>query len=559
MLIQTRCPAQEKFENQAVNQKAPSNETVYPSLEITYNQEPSEYCVFTVLTRIGYSVLNIFAPNGEALFYRKIEAACYDFKLLTNGNLSYYDNSRRGFVILDSFYREVDFVKIIGSYQTDFHEIRAGRDGGYFLLGSYRRELDMSQLVEGGYERAQITDMIIQKIDANKNIEFEWNCADHYNVVDSHTRLTAHIIDYVHFNSIETDTDSTIIVSSRNLNELTRIDLATGNIIWRLGGKNNQFIMRNFDREFSGQHSICKKTDSTYTIYDNGIHSDSLYSIGVEFSLDEDSLIAEQIHTFRHEPDVFAYIIGNLQNMDNGNTLVNWGVAGDGGPGGFFTEYNEEYEVVQKGSFLNCEAPTYRVKKYRWNTPHFSIETDHLDFSPTAYRDSSVISILVTNHSAEYLILNDFQSRRNVFSVQQGEITIGPGKTSILDVVFKPDSNEPYHDTLTFISRGEDEGFATQLSCSGSGYGYTDIQSTNPELLKIFPLPFANELHYDSPVDPAGITIRDIGGRVVYSAGGLVNTGIIQTGNVPGGIYIVSFYMEDGSVFHRKVFKHSSH
>jgi len=555
MLIRTGCPAQEMVGN-----KAALNATVFPSLKITYNQEPSEYCVFTVLSNRDYSVLNIFAPNGEALFYRKIDANCYDFKLLSNGFLSYFDDSRRGHVILDSLYQEVDFIKVINSYQSDFHEIRADGDGGYFLIGSYRRELDMSKLVEGGYSKAQITEMVIQRIDADKNVVFEWNTADHYNVVDSYVRLTAHVIDYVHFNSIEIDTDTSIIVSSRNLSELTRIDLNTGTIIWRLGGKNNQFTLRNFDRHFTGQHTIRKKTDSTYTLYDNGIYTEPRYSMGVEFRIDEDSMIAEQLRTCRHEPDVFAFIVGNLQNLDNGNTLVFWGATGtnEDDIGGFFSEYNDEHTLIQKGSFLNCEVATYRVQKFRWRNPYFSLEPSHIDLTATAIGDSSVFSVLVTNHSPEYLVLNDFKSRRNVFRIQQDEIQIGPGKTSIVDVVFKPAFNEVYHDTLTLLSRGEDEGFATQLSCSGTGYGYTGMQNSSPEMPKLFPLPFTNVLHYDSPFDLAGITIRDLEGRVIFSRKRLNYRGSVQTGNIPAGIYIVSFYMRDGSASHRKVFKNPS-
>lgn len=556
--------AQNNIGIQAVRKQSDVNETVFPYMKITYNQEPSEYCVFTVLKRLEYSVLNIFAPNGEALFYRKIDANCYDFKILSNGYLSYFDNSRGGYVLLDSLYHEFDFIKVLNDYQPDFHEIKADIDGGYFLLGnSYDRELDMSKLVEGGLSKVQIIDMIIQKIDADKNVVFEWNTADHYDILDSYIDLTGgYFIDYVHLNSIEMDTDSSIIVCSRNLSELTRIDLNTGNIIWRLGGKNNQFDLRNFDRDFSGQHSISKKTDSTYTIYDNGVFVDPKYSMGVEFSIDEDSMIAEQLRTFRHEPDIFANIVGNLQNMDNGNTLVYWGPTNSTGDGmdGFFSEYNNEHTLIQKGSFLNSEGPpTYRVKKYRWSTPHFSIEPGHLDFSSTAFGDSSVISIQLTNHSKENLLLNDFKSRQNIFRIQQDEITIAPGETSVLNVVFKPDNNEAYHDTLTLISRGEDEGIAAQFSCSGTGYGYTGVKYTYPEVLKLYPLPFSNELHFDSPVDPAKIIIRDTAGRVVYSGNDVMNRGIIQTGNIPGGLYIVSFYMLDGSAYHQKVFKHSGH
>ena len=53
--------------------------------------------------------------------------------------------------------------------------------------------------------------------------------------------LAATIIDYCHTNAIEQDNDGNILISSRNMDEITKINRITGQIIWRLGGKNNQF------------------------------------------------------------------------------------------------------------------------------------------------------------------------------------------------------------------------------------------------------------------------------------------------------------------------------
>lgn len=389
MLIHTWCPAQEKVDAQATKQQAALNETVLPGLEITYSTEPSEYCLFTVLTKEGYDILNIFAPNGEHLFYRKIFARLDDFKILSNGYLSHFDNSRKGYIFLDSLYQEIDSIKMLNDYKIDWHAMRVDKDGGYFMTGSYYRDLDMDELVEGGYSDARVREMIIQKVDADNNVVFEWNTADHFNVTDTYNELTNNIIDYVHFNSIEIDTDSSSIISCRNMSELSRIDLNTGNIIWRLGGKNNQFILRNFDREFSGQHTLRKKTDSTYTIYDNGNFVDSAYSMGVEFRIDEDSMIAEQLHIFRHEPDVFAPHLGNVQNMDNGNTLVYWGFTNKEELGGFYSEYNEAHVLVQKGSFINSDIPVYHAKKFKWNSPLLSTDAKlnhrNAEAFPTSY------------------------------------------------------------------------------------------------------------------------------------------------------------------------------
>ncbi|GIT32243.1 MAG: hypothetical protein Ct9H300mP2_3220 [Candidatus Neomarinimicrobiota bacterium] len=48
--------------------------------------------------------------------------------------------------------------------------------------------------------------------------------------------LTAQVIDYVHANAIELDNDGNILLSCRHMDEITKINHQTGEIIWRLGG-----------------------------------------------------------------------------------------------------------------------------------------------------------------------------------------------------------------------------------------------------------------------------------------------------------------------------------
>ena len=324
----------------------------------TYGQNTSPYCLFTALSQAAQTTLYIFAPNGEPLFYKMVDTLCYDFKVQPNGYFSYFQADIGGFVIMDSLFNVVDTIRA-KNFPADFHEFRMNPDGSCFLFGLDRRIIDMSVLVDGGEKYATVIGMVVEKLDSMKNLVFEWNSFDHFNITDSYDNLMYSFIDYVHFNSLEQDTDSSIIVSSRKMNELTRINLNTGDIIWRLGGKNNQFVLRNFDRAFSGQHSIRKRNDSVYTIYDNGLELNPMYSMGVEFFLDQDSLVASALREFRHDPEIYAPIMGNVQNLPNGNTLVNWG-------GNSFTEYNPQSEVVHEGEFLNCEIPAYTVYKYAW-------------------------------------------------------------------------------------------------------------------------------------------------------------------------------------------------
>jgi len=53
---------------------------------------------------------------------------------------------------------------------------------------------------------------------------FQWRSWDHFQITDAtHENLLASNIDYVHGNAIEIDTDSNIIISSRHMDEITKL------------------------------------------------------------------------------------------------------------------------------------------------------------------------------------------------------------------------------------------------------------------------------------------------------------------------------------------------
>ena len=128
----------------------------------------------------------------------------------------------------------------------DYHEFKLLENGHAILLAKTYRTVDLSQIIEGGSPSAQIEDYIIQEIDQNKNIVFEWNSADYFELADApHIDLTSQFIKYVHTNAVEIDTDGHFLLSSRHMDEITKIDRQTGDIIWRIGGINKEFTFLN--------------------------------------------------------------------------------------------------------------------------------------------------------------------------------------------------------------------------------------------------------------------------------------------------------------------------
>lgn len=184
----------------------------------------------------------------------------------------------------------------------------------------------MSQIVPGGDSAASVIGLVIQEIDAQKRSVFTWRGWDHFQITDAtHENLTAATIDYVHGNAIEPDFDGNLLVSSRHMDEITKIDRSTGEIIWRMGGKNNQFTFANDSLGFSHQHAIRRLPNGNISLYDNGNFHNTPFSRAVEYQLDEQTKKATLVWEYRNNPATYGMAMGYVQRLDNGNTLIGWG------------------------------------------------------------------------------------------------------------------------------------------------------------------------------------------------------------------------------------------
>jgi hypothetical protein len=211
---------------------------------------------------------------------------------------------------------------------------------------------------------------VIQQIDANKNVIFQWRSWDHFLIIDAtHENLLDDTIDYVHGNSIEVDTDNNIIISSRHMDEITKISTTTGNIIWRLGGKNNQFTFINDTIGFSHQHDARRISNGNLTLYDNGNFHVPPRSRAIEYQLNETSnpKTATLVWQYRRTPAVYAFAMGNVQRLSNGNTLIGWGSSYIAA-----TEVNPAGQIMYE-MYLPFTMSTYRAFRYEW-TPLAGVE-----------------------------------------------------------------------------------------------------------------------------------------------------------------------------------------
>jgi len=350
--------------------------TDFPEISILNSFNPSSGYLFLsnfALTNASIPYYLMILNNaGSPVYYKKLDTAAYDFKKQPNGNLTYYYSKAQKFYEMNTNYQIIDSFSCGNGYPTDLHELRVYPNGNAFLMSYDPQRIDMSDFISNGDSNAIVIGLIIQELDADKNVIFQWRSWDHFNITDAtHEDLTTHTIDYAHGNSIDLSNDGNILISSRHMDEITKINRNTGSIMWRMGGKHNQFTFTNDQVPFSHQHALRQLPNGNITLFDNGnfrtrtdtIHLDrsAPYSRALEYSLDEVNHTATLVWDFVDEPPVYGFAMGYTERLPNGNTIVSWGAANP-----TVTEVNSARQKVFELTLPPGQV-SYRVFKDSWD------------------------------------------------------------------------------------------------------------------------------------------------------------------------------------------------
>ena len=209
--------------------------------------------------------------------------------------------------------------------QPRFHDLVSEPDGGYWTLCDETRTMDLR--ASGGVANAKVTGQAIQHVSRTGELLFSWSPFDHFLItdVDSATRAGPSV-NWTHGNSLDIDSDGNILVSFRNLSEITKIDSRTGAVLWRLGGLRNQFALGNGIRIFAGQHSVRALGGGQLMLLDNV--GDSLESRAERWEINAQTGTAQLIEVHGAVPRVRTLIGGSVQAVSSDRTLVSFGTEG---------------------------------------------------------------------------------------------------------------------------------------------------------------------------------------------------------------------------------------
>ncbi len=313
--------------------------------------------------------LLILDGQGNLVYYQSMASVFngYDFKMLPNGDLSYFSQKDSTFYEMNSHYQVVRKIQAGNGYTTDLHDLLMLPNGNVILMAYDAESIDMSKVVSGGNSQATVTGLIVQELDPANNVIFQWRSWDYIPITDSNASLTDPAVDYIHGNGLALDTDGNLLLSSRNLSEITKINLQTGAVIWRLGGKGNQFQFVN-DEPFAYQHNIGVLPNGDITIMDNhGTEQAPTPSRGIEYKVDTANKTVTKVWQFQDNPPIFATYMGDTQRMANGNTFLDWGAPFTGTGYQFvnITEVDSNNNIIFQLAF-DQPYVSYRAFRAQW-------------------------------------------------------------------------------------------------------------------------------------------------------------------------------------------------
>jgi len=508
--------------------------------------------------------LAIIDHFGNPMFYNEIPGGVLNFKPQPDGQFSFYQIRDKRFYVMNELYQVTDTFEIHGGFITDFHEFHLFRNGNSILMAADPRQIDMSQVIEGGNPVATVLGLVFQELDADRNLLFQWSSWDHFDILDCDTNLvdlTGQIIDQVHGNSITIDFDGNFLLSSRHLSEITKINRVSGEIIWRLGGKNNEFVFINDPLRFSGQHSAIRMLYGYLGLFDNGFKRTPQYSRGIKYKINELEKTVSLVDEFRLSPDVYSPVMGNLELMPNIHLLIGWGRNSSGA---FLTEYDHNGTVCTTISLPETAIDgSYRISSLKQIQSFITTNKETLDFGLVEMGDSSILVVELMNQGTGPATLFAFSDKSDQFTLLDPlPIQISEGGVKELSLMFKPTENQlnfvPAYLNFKLDSMFKEEHLvACRLMLQGTSQATSSTgKYQTGRGLNIFPNPFHDLISIENTEDVISVIIWSMTGVKIFQMQN-DNQGhlILDQNHLNPGIYIIELLYRDGTREFVKVVK----
>ncbi|MEY3385871.1 MAG: hypothetical protein RIR53_682 [Bacteroidota bacterium] len=386
--------------------------------------------------------LMVVGNDGKPLASRILKEYAFDFRVNPDGRMGYsiFQSAGSGpresssIYLVDTTLATFDSLTPANPYNLAMHGFLVLPNGNRVLILQENVTVDMRAVVPGGHPAASVQQMLLQEIDINGRIVFQWRSLDHFPVTVSYEDLTAPSIRYFHLNSVEVDRDGHFLISARHSSLVAKIHRTTGEVLWILGGKLNQFTFENGlgnsdPAEFSYQHDARRLPNGNISLFDNGTQRTPQWSRGVEYQLDEQKKICRLVWQYRKSPDLYAGVQGSMQTLPNGNRLIAWGSALSNNRT-LLTEVAPNGDVMLEAELPNMMFP-YKVEKYPYPTGRHAADVLIDEILPTntyTYtRGRDTVGVTITYHTLISFFYNTTTARRYMWSPENPRFVSGTG------------------------------------------------------------------------------------------------------------------------------------
>lgn len=284
---------------------------------------------------------------------------------------------------LNSSYEEAYKLHGVNGLAADLHEFHITHDETAVFTVYEIKTVDLTS--SGGLKNGWIYDGVFQEIDIETNeLLFQWRASEHFSFseVERGSEGTGESAedpwDWFHINSIDKDEKGNFLISSRYLNCLAYIDGVTGDVIWKLGGKESSFtdLSAGAATNISWQHHArfqpqydTTKTTKAISIFDNssrGKGAPENTSRGLIVDINETNMTVAVRAQYWNQVPISSQSQGSMQVLENGHVLLGYGYSAA------WTEFGADGEVLcevnfgPRELFERGDIISYRTFKQKW-------------------------------------------------------------------------------------------------------------------------------------------------------------------------------------------------
>jgi hypothetical protein len=269
-----------------------------------------------------------------------------------------------GIVVANSAYQDIKIVRAGNGYQPDLHAFAITPQGTALFTVYDAIRCNLS--AHGGPADGAVADTLFQEIDLKTGlVRFEWHSLDHVALSASYMPIGSGGTpvspwDYFHINAVSKP-GASLLVDSRNTWAAYEVNAHTGQIEWRVGGKQSSFKMAP-GASPAWQHDARQGPDDTITFFDNGgtpkVHTQSR---GLVLQLNPTNMTATPLTSFTHPgKPLLAASQGDLQPQPGGDWMTGWGQEP------YFSEFSPNGQLLFD-AHLPATYQSYTVLKFQWS------------------------------------------------------------------------------------------------------------------------------------------------------------------------------------------------